>query len=207
MEKTTKVDLKAFEEMVNKTDRPTHVVQWNGIEITVKHTLSLKEVMTFVDNVVKLCFTPDTGEYLPEVKDFAIKSCILEMYANFDLPQDASRRYELIYSSNIVDCIIGYVHGIQLSEIANAIDTKLANLAQANVEAVHRQMNDLYNAFENLQNQIAGIFSNVSEDDVTKLVEAISGSQFDEAKIVQAYMSQKEQAEESNIIPMPQKSE
>lgn len=203
MEKTTKVDLKAFEEMVTKTDRPVNTIQWNGIEIVIKRTLSLTEVMTFVDNVVKLCFTQDTGEYLPEVKDFAIKSCILEMYANFELPQDASKRYELIYSSNIMDCVIPYANGVQLSEIAHSVDTKLANIAQANIEAVHRQMNDLYNAFDNLQKQIAGIFANVSEDDVSKLVETISGNQFDETKIVQAFMAQKESAEESKIIPMP----
>lgn len=205
MEKTTKVDLKVFEEMLRKTDRPTHTVQWNGIEIIVKHTLSLKEMMTFVDNVIKLCFTEDAGMYLPEVKDFAIKSCILEMYANFDLPEDAEKRYDLIYSSNIVDCIIGYVHGIQLSEIANAIDAKLNNLAQANIEAVHRQMNDLYNTFDTLQKQVTSMIAGVSSEDVAKLVGAISEGKFSEEKLVQAYLTHDKN--DSKIVQMPNRNE
>ena len=52
----------------------------------------------FVDDVVKSCFIGDTGEYHPELKPFFIKSNVLEAFANFKLPPNASRRYDIIYN-------------------------------------------------------------------------------------------------------------
>lgn len=189
MEKVNRIDASTLVEAVNKITEQTTEFEWNGMSIVVNRTLPMETMLEFVDYVVKTCFSDD-GEYLPEVKDFAIKSCLLEMYANFDLPTDLATRYAVIYNSDIVDAVLNRIEGRQFGEIINAIEQKIANLAQANVQMVYAQMNRINDEFENLQNNIAALFTGVDQDDIKKLVNAISNGNIDEGKIVQAFASQ-----------------
>lgn len=199
MEKVNRIDASTLVEAVNKITEQTTEFEWNGMNIVVNRTLPMETMLEFVDYVVKTCFSDD-GEYLPEVKDFAIKSCLLEMYANFDLPKDLPTRYAVIYNSDIVDAVLNRIEGRQFGEIINAIEQKIANLAQANVQMVYAQMNRINDEFENLQNNIAALFTGVEQDDIKKLVNAISNGNIDEGKIVQAFASQNKKA---NIVKMP----
>jgi len=205
MEKMVKIDSNKFAEVVGAIYQPTQTVTWNGLEIVIKNTLSLTEVFTFVNNVIQMCFEDETGEYLPEVKDFAIKSCILDMYTNIALEQNVQKRYELIYCSDIIQFIVEHLQNPQLSEITHAIDVKLAHLAQANIESINKQMNDLYNAFDSFEKQIGTAFSAISEEDMTTLLSALTDKGLDEEKLVQAYLSQGKK--EGKIIEMPKGKE
>lgn len=186
-----KISITTFEKIMKENYTPTKTVEWNGVEITIKPTLSFKEVLSFVDNVTKSCFTTDGGTYIPEVKEFVIKCCILEMYANFAMPTNVERKYDLVYCTDAVNVVMDNINRTQLGEIIEAINDKIDNIAQANVEAINRQMNELYSAFDNLQEQLAGIFSGIGTDEISKLIGAISGDKFDEAKLIQTYMKEK----------------
>ena len=150
----------------------------------------------FVSDVAKSCFADDDGEYMPEVRDFAIKSCLIEYYTNLSLPSNTERRYELIYSCNITDVIMEHIDKGQLFEIIKAIDARIEHTASANVESLNKQMNELYAAFDNLQTNLSGIFSGIGADDIKGLVSALSGGGLDEGKIVEAYLSQTAKKEE-----------
>lgn len=186
-----KISITAFENIMKETYTPTKTVEWNGVEVTIKNTLSFKEVLAFVDSVTKSCFTADQGAYLPEIKEFAIKCCILEMYGNFAMPSNVERKYDLVYCTDAISVVLEHINRSQLKEIVDAISDKIDNLAQANIEAVHRQMNEFYASFSNLQEQLSGIFDGIGAGEISKIAGAISGGQFDEAKLVQAYIDQK----------------
>lgn len=185
-----KISITTFEKIMKETNTPTKTVEWNGIEVTIKPTLSFKEVLSFVDNVVKSCFTTDNESYIPEVKEFVIKCCILEMYANFAMPTNVERKYDLVYCTDAVNVVVSNINTAQLEEIIDAIDAKIDNITQANIEAINKQMNELYSAFNNLQEQMSGIFSDIGTDEIGKLIGAIVGDKFDETKLVQAYIDQ-----------------
>lgn len=206
MEKTNKIGAEIFANAVkNSSESNTITGNWNGIDVVIKRTLSLKDMLTFVDNVVKTCFSESDGIYMPEVKDFAIKKCILEMYANFELPSNVEESYSLIYESNIIDFVICNINNSQLREIVQSAEEKMEHLAQANIEMVNRQMNELYAAFDNLQKQIAGAFAGVDANDVNKLVGAISNGQIDEEKMVKAFLN--ERNSDNKVVPMPHTGE
>lgn len=187
MAKIKKISVNAFEKAMKETYTPTETFDWNGIEVTVKKNLSLKEMLEFVDSVVKSCFTKDTNAYMPEIKDFATKVCVLEKYANFAMPRNAEAQYTLIYQTDAVERVLSYVNLQQFNEICDAIDKKVENLAQANIEAVNRQMDELYNAFDNLQSQLAGLFEGVNNDDIRAVAGALANGTLDEEKLVKAY--------------------
>ena len=113
------------------------------------------------------------------------------MYANFALPANVERKYDLIYCTNAVKTVVANINVTQFEEIINSINAKVNNIAQANVEAVNRQMNELYAAFNNLQEQMSGIFDGIGTEEVSKLIGAISEGKFDETKLIQAYIDQK----------------
>lgn len=189
MAKTKKISINAFDKIVKDTYTPTTTVEWHGQEIIVKRNLSFKEMMEFVDSVTKTCFTLSTNTYMPEVKDFAVKSNILEKYANFALPNNLEHRYELIYSSDAVETVLNCVSHQQFNEIMASIDAKINNLAQSNIEAINKQMNELYTAFANLQSQMEGLFSGVKTDDFNALISAFGNGGLNEDKLVEAYLA------------------
>ena len=199
MAKIKRISVNAFEKVVKETYAPTATFNWNGIEVTVKKTLSLKEMLSFVDSVVKSCFTSDTHAYLPEVKNFVTKVCVLEKYANFTMPSNVESQNALVYQTDAVECVMSYVNPQQYFEICSAIDDKVANIAQANIEAVNKQMTELYNSFDNLQTQLAGLFKGVSNDDIRAVAGALADGGLDEEKLVGAYIAQKSSTESDEV--------
>lgn len=189
MAKTKKISINAFDKIVKETYTPTATVEWHGQEIVIKYTLSFKEMMEFVDSVTKTCFTLSTNTYMPEVKDFAVKSNILEKYANFNLPNNLEHRYELIYSSDAIETVLNHINHQQFNEIMASIDAKIKNLAQSNIEAMNMQMNELYTAFANLQSQMEGMFAGVNPDNFNALISAFGNGGLDEEKLVDAYLA------------------
>lgn len=188
--KSKKISITAFDKIMREENTPIEIIEWHGIDVTIRKTLSLKDALTFVDTVSKSCFDSETGAYMPEVKVFAMKCCILEMYANFSLPANVEHKYDLVYNTDAVDTVLKHINMRQLNELTDAISEKVDNMAQANIENINKQMNDVYNAFNELQNHFGQILSGVNAEDVSKLVQSIAEGKIDEDKIVQAYLSQ-----------------
>ena len=69
---------------------------WNEIDITIKRTISLGDMLSFVNDVVASCFQ-DNGEFMPEVLDFAIRSNIILKYSNVSLPDNLEHIVRLRY--------------------------------------------------------------------------------------------------------------
>lgn len=189
MAKTKKISVNAFQKAMKETYNPTYTFDWNGIEVTVNKTLSLKDMLEFVDDVVKSCFTEETNRYLPEVKDFVIRVCILEKYANFTMPQNLENQYELVYCTDAVQQVMKYINPEQYNSIITSIENKINNIAQANIEAINQQMNKLFNSFDNLQDKLGGLFAGLNSDDITNLTKAIADGGLDNEKLVEVYMN------------------
>lgn len=192
MAKIKKISINTMDKIVKEMRNPVEVFEWQGIEVTVTKTLSLTQMLEFVNNVAESCFTADSGKYMPEVKDFVIKSNVLEMYANFNLPSNLDHRYEIIYNTDVFEAVLDKINETQFKEMLNAIEHKLDNMAQANIEQINRQMSEIYANLDNMQEQFANIFDGIDSSDMSKLVSALAGGKFDEEKIVDMYINKKD---------------
>lgn len=188
MAKTKKISINAMDKVVKSSHTPFTEIEWNGLNVTVKYTLTFKEMLEFVDSVTKTCFTSSTNTYMPEAKGFAIKSNILEKYTNFTLPNNLEHRYEMIYCTNIIDTVLEHINTQQYSEIINAIDDKIENIAQANIEYMNKQFAELYTAFENFQKHTEEMFNGINSDKVMDVMKTLINDGLDETKLVNAYM-------------------
>ena len=182
-----KINIDEFKAAINAISTPDAVVEWHGIEMTIKRLLSLEEMLTFVNDVVSSCFEEKTGEYIPEIKDFAIRCSIMESYAGFVLPSDLSEKYSMIYNSDIVSFIVMHIDKNQFESILSSIDDKIEHLAQNNIEAINKQMNELIAGFSTIEQNLSNIFGNVDSDTISKIAGAIVDGSFDEKKLVDAF--------------------
>ena len=94
--KTKRVSINALEKITDEYVNE-EVLEWNGLEITIKKTLSFSDMMKFVDSVAKSCFVQGSGDYAPEIFDFALRSNVLDTYANFTMPRDLEKQYAMVY--------------------------------------------------------------------------------------------------------------
>lgn len=165
------------------------VINWHGVDVKVKRNLSLKEMLTFVRDVVEVSFGDNYG-YMPELTDLIVKSNILTMYANFRLPEDLERRYEMIYATDAVEMVTKNINTEQLNEIIRAINTKIRFACDTRTREIEARVNDVVNTLEELKTNTEKVFSGVSQEDLKNLLGAVANGGVDEEKLVHAYMSE-----------------
>lgn len=190
-DKIKKVSINAFEEAVNSQYEATQSFDWNGITIVVKRNLTLREMMSFADLVVKNCFKKEDGTFIPEIKDFATRSCIYEYYTNITLPANIEKRYDLLYHQMLLDEIMPRIDSLQFNALIRAIEDKVAHLAQANIEVVTKQMNELYASLDNMQAQFGKMFEGIDEESISGIVNALGKGTIDEEKLAKAVLGLK----------------
>lgn len=200
-----KITIEEIKSAIADDFAPEVEVEWRGITLRVKKCLSLETMMMFVSDVVASCFAANTNEYLPEIKDFSTRCCILENYANITLPKTLSEKYELVYSSDIVSTVVQIVEHGQFNAMLAAIDRKIEHQAQNNIEALNKQMNEVVAGLSTLEQNLSGIFGGVDNDTIAKIAGAIADGNFDENKLVKAFS--KEMSKDNKVVQMPKKDE
>lgn len=185
--KIQKISVNAMDEIM-KRYQTTETVEWNGLQVVIKKNLSLEEMMTFANSVVKSCFDQASGAYMPEVKDFAIRANVLDMYTNFTLPKDLGKQYDMVVQSGAVEMVLNYINYAQFNELVKAIDSKLQNTADANIQAFITKLDNVTTAFSDMQTEMEKMFSGVDTEDIGKLVGAIANGDNTEEGIVKSYL-------------------
>ncbi len=184
--KTKRITINAFEKVMKENFEPEVVFDWHGIEVTVQKVLTLNEMLGFVYDVAQSCFGYGSGVYEPGAKDFAIRTKVLEKYANFTMPASIELQYDLLYRTDAFTAVLNYIDSEQFRVIIDAIDEKIDYMKQANIFAFKKQVNSFTSALENFEKQM----EQFSAEDVSGLINALSNSKIDEGKLVEAYIKQ-----------------
>lgn len=185
--KEKRISINALEKIAKEQFPESVTEQWFDIEVTIKRSLPLKEMMQFVQEVVDACFTTD-GTFVPEIMDFATKSGILTHYANFTLPDNLEKQYWLIYSTGAVDMVCQHINMVQLQEMIGGINRKIDHMCDTDIVATKAKLNDLYEAFVKMGTEVSELFSGVNADELQKMVGALGNTELSEEKIVSAYI-------------------
>lgn len=152
----------------------------------------------FAEDIANACFTLD-GTFIPQAKDFAVRDGILTRYANFTMPSDTEKQYELLYATDAVDVVMEEIDMEQLEGIIDAADRKIDYLCDTNVREVSAKLETVLKTFEEMGTAVERMFGGMTPEDMQKMLGAIGqAGQLDEEKIVEAYMKQRgmESAEE-----------
>lgn len=191
-----KVSIALFDKIAKEHFKNETAVKWYDAEVKVTTSIPLPEVLAFVDSVVESCFNEQYG-FMPEVKDFAIKSNILSRYTNFSLPDNLEHRYQMVYCTDVVDTVCQCVNTTQLQEIVDAIDDKIQFYCNTRTVEVQKRIEQAADTIEDMSRQTEELFSGLTQGDMQKLMSAIAEGGLDEQKIVKAYMEQKKADEQA----------
>lgn len=190
-----KVSIALFDKIAKEQFQNEATIEWHDAQLRVKYALSLTDMLAFVDDVVGSCFHDKLG-YMPEVKDFAIKTNILSRYANFSLPDNLEHRYQLVYMTDAVDAVCAAIDGTQLQEIVNSINSKIRFLCDSKATMIQERINDVLSTMEEMRDNTKSIFDGITQDDLKNLMGAITSNGLDEQKLVQAYIEQAKSKDE-----------
>ena len=190
-------------ESIVKNEEENVVLQWHDLELTVKKKLSLGEMLVFVSSIVDNCFGDD-AVYIPEVADYIRRCAILELYANVRLPQNTEKRYAFVYSDALdeaIEMILSVIDAKQYTEMLSAAQEKIDYRINTETESVRHRVDEAAKTLDNLADQLKGLFSGMTVDDVKGLIGALTNG-IDEEKIVNAYIDRKERDAESHAAEL-----
>lgn len=163
-------------------------VDWHGVELEIKPILSFYEMIGFVNLVAECCFSSDTNEYLPEMKDFGINCGILALYTNLELPDDIEDRYEYVLRCDAFSLILEVIDEIQFKQIITAIDAKIKILAESNINALQKEVSELYGMVDSLSAQMESLFGEFNSENINSMLSFINSGNLDEKALMDAYL-------------------
>lgn len=187
MEKINAKDLENFVDVAGDT------IELGDYVIEVKPYLPIIDMLGFVDSVANSCFGSDTDEYMPEIKDYAIRREVFNRYTNIELPSDVTEEYDFIYKfSGLYFDILNIIDNSQFDVMCRAIDNKIVAALQVNANSMKKQMDELYYSFDRLVKDVTKKFDGISEDDIKNLTSAINNGEFDDDKLLEKFVKNKE---------------
>lgn len=195
--KDKKITVSAFDKAMKEQTVPNVTERWCGSDIVIKHTISISQMLEFVDRVVSNCFSD--SEFVPEIKDMMIRAELLTQYANFTLPKDIEHMYSLLYQTDAVAIVNKHIDTTQFNIILDAIDKKIDYICKTNISSLEKQIQQLSVSLDEISQNATKAFSNLSSDDIVKLIGAASNGNIDEQKLVKAFLEQKEVAENEHF--------
>lgn len=141
----------------------------DGPEVIVRKALPLSEMWEAVDEIVEMCMptinvgTEDEPKmeqvFMPENRDFAVRRIIMSRYANFKLPQDFSKQYDLMYSTPVYQKVANCIDQMQLMEMVGAAERKLDYLKEERL-SVAKAIKEVLGQFTDAANQLQDVDPN-----------------------------------------------
>lgn len=181
----------------------TKTFEWRGQEIEYKEELSLAEFKAFVDGVANGCFDAE-GEYMPEFKDYLIRTHLVQLFTNVRMSQDIEKQYEILTVTDLADAVAQLIDEKQYFAVLEAIDEKISHIRDLDVQLTRRNIMALMAQFEEYGNRMAAMFDGIDPEDMGNLMKAVTAQDgVDEEKLVKAYLKETaddEPAEERKIV-------
>lgn len=170
-----RVSINNFEQALAKDTVITEtLVDTEDVTIQIKKTITLPEMMLFVQEVVEACVDGETGEYIPEAYDFAIRSAVLTHYANFAMPANLEKQYWLIYNTRAFQQVLNNINEQQFNDIIRAIDRKVKYMLDVMSSAAVSKINEVIAKFNDVAAVSTKMFDGASPDDMAKFISGIT---------------------------------
>lgn len=170
-----KVSINKFELALNQENIVTEtLIDTSDVNIQIKKTITLPEMMGFVQEVVEACIDGETGEYVSEAYDFAIRSAVLTHYANFVMPANLEKRYWLVYNTGAFQQVISHINGYQFDDIIRAIDRKIKYMLDVMSSSAVSKINEVIGKFNNIAEKSEEMFGSATSEDISNLMSGIA---------------------------------
>lgn len=196
--KNQKISVNKLESSLNMPE-VTEILLWGteDVIIKIKNIITLPEMLSFVKEVVEACIDGETGEYLPEAYDFAIRTSVLTRYANFAMPTNLEKQYWLVYKTSAFSQVVEHIDECQFNDIIRAIDKKINFMLNIMSSAAVTKINEVISKFNEIAEAGGSFFG--EENSSNGMADFINGvaklSNMKEEDIARAIVSSKVEEE------------
>ena len=201
--KTNRVSINALERFCKETTpdimRRTFSIGDETITYEVKFRLTLEESMRFIEDVVKEAIMPNDGMIVPLAQSYIIGKNILVYYANFTMPNDESKAYELVLGANgIIGDIIGCIDNAQYQMLLAGVRDRVNFETQKMLSVQEQRVNTLVGEISRFAEQMDSVFGNISGEQMAGFISSmskLSDTQISTEELAKAFV---ENAKENN---------
>lgn len=169
------------------------------ITYEVKFRLTLEESMRFIEDVVKEAIMPNDGMIVPLAQSYIIGKNILVYYANFTMPNDESKAYELVLGANgIIGDIIGCIDNAQYQMLLAGVRDRVNFETQKMLSVQEQRVNTLVGEISRFAEQMDSVFGNISGEQMAGFISSmskLSDTQISTEELAKAFV---ENAKENN---------
>ena len=188
----------AFDEYINDNFAKTEVVEIGGVQVEVKHHLSLSEMLDLTDYVVNNCFQGENDAYMPQLKDFLFRAGLIQKYTNIELPDNISEQYDFLYQSDIISKIIECINPNEIRNILDAIDLRISHEQTVQLDEYRKKIEEIYSSILEMNRQAEELYKDMSSDDMADLISALanaSNGNVSSEELAKAMMKYKKEAD------------
>lgn len=191
MSRTKKTEINPIENVLKSVAPKSKLIDWNGITIEVKNSLSIREVSAFVSTVVDICFT-NSEDYVPEVFGYAVGIATLITYTNFELPELIDEQYALVAFTDIIAKVSECIEATdQYADAVDAAKERIDYRIETNINMIRKQATELFESVESLLAKLKETFGSIESEDMQGLIKTLASGAIDEEKIMKAYLENK----------------
>ena len=204
-----KVKLISIEKMDEAMEErfPTYeTVDYYGNNLVIEKLIPFTTFDEIVSRVSDICFNSETGEYLPQNKDFAIRLCVINAYTNVNIPENVEHQYRILYGTDIVDTVLKYINRDQYIAMVDAINETIRARNNANYIAFKHDVQQVVDQVVMLGDRFAEMFGDVTPDDIKGFLDAIGEDGVNEEKIVHAIVAEQNK-QRGEVIQFPASDE
>lgn len=198
MSKSKKVTFNTLYSDMQKDE--INAIQFMEHEITVKRTLTLKEMIEFVSSVVHSCYDMDDGSYSPEIFEMAFMIYTLVHYAGMEVPKDINKAYMVVVGTDLFDLVCKYVNHAQLGMIKNAAEKRLEFVREKFVSAAVSETNYLIEKVDSMIEESTNVFTSFGSkefQDTLNAINSVANPHVNEAAAIPSH----------NIIELPRNND
>lgn len=170
-----RVSINKFEQALNEDNVIAEtLVDTDDVTIQIKKTITLSEMMLFVQEVVEACIDGENGEYIPEAYDLAIRSAVLTHYANFAMPASLDKQYWLVYNTMAFQQVVSKINKHQFNDIIRTIDRKIKFMLDILSSSAVSKIHEVINKFNDIAEAGEKVFGSASADEIANFVNGVS---------------------------------
>lgn len=145
------------------------------ISYEVRRTLSFEECVKFVEDVVNECVVPNDTLIIPVSKDFMIKKGLMTYYANFTMPTNMVKAFELVTASgDIIEDIESIIDNSQYLMILDSIVERIDFEKKKMLSAQEAKVNHLVKEVASFMDKMASLFENIDGEQMAQFISKMS---------------------------------
>lgn len=163
----------------------TEITISDDITVLINDLIRPELIHDVVMSIVEGCFTED-GTYDPSKLEFLKRMAVLIAYTNIEFVDDIYEQYAFVYRSGVYESVVPYINQLQLNDIFDSVNDVIAYKKRASFANIETDMAKMYGELSTVVEQFRSMYSDVSGEDIKKLVGAIGNGKLDEKALVEA---------------------